>query len=161
MTIGSPGISVLGPNWNLGGILEGSHSVLLQAGRDPINFPGLNVSAAIAQSGQIPINSQSLLVRIQGNNFGINFAGQILATYEMSVAANYKVYGVDVSMFAGQTGELRFTSVSTSSQPFNNLYLDAISFSQQSVPEPNSAALIALGTLLFGVRSRLMRSWCA
>ena len=54
-------------------------------------------------------------------------------------------------------GGASWNPVPAISQPFNNLYLDAISFSQQSVPEPTAVALFGLGTMLFGYRSRLTK----
>jgi hypothetical protein len=58
---------------------------------------------------------------------------------------------VDVSAFAGQIVDLRFTQPNVMGSP-SSLYLDAISFSPNAVPEPNTVVLSILGAGLFG--------WC-
>jgi hypothetical protein len=69
--------------------------------------------------------------------------------------ANYTLYGANISSWAGQTAQLSFTVFAQS--PYQNneyLYLDAIQFSTQSIPEPSAFALAALGALFLGFRRR-------
>ena len=47
----------------------------------------------------------------------------------------------DISMFAGQTGELRFAGAGL---------FDDIQFSNQPIPEPGTFCLFGLGALLLG-----------
>jgi len=57
---------------------------------------------------------------------------------------------VDVSAYAGQSGELRFTSPWLASG-----LLDDVRFSSVAIPEPSALALCSLGVLiLFGAMKR-------
>ena len=65
----------------------------------------------------------------------------------ISNTLNYKIYSADISAFAGQTGQLLFTT------PVQTLaLLDNIQFSSLPVPEPSEFALVMLGTILLGFR---------
>jgi hypothetical protein len=65
---------------------------------------------------------------------------------------NYTVYGVDVSPFAGETGQLLFTA------PIQNfVLLDNIQFSSSPVPEPSSLCLIGLGGIMSAMLFRKRR----
>jgi len=60
-------------------------------------------------------------------------------------------YGVNIAAYAGQTGQLEFTSV------FNNqgaswTEFDDITFSPTAVPEPGTLALILMGGLALAAR---------
>lgn len=143
LSLGAPAISILGPSWTSGGILQGNYSVLLQP-----SFPGLAVEPSIAQTGMIPVASQS--IRYSSKLFyetaGVSFGGQTLPVSILggSLAAGF-IFGADVSAFGGQTGELRFSGGG---------YLDDIFFSPQPIPEPRAIGLFALGALFLGWRLR-------
>jgi hypothetical protein len=71
----------------------------------------------------------------------------------VSNTLNYTVYGADVSAWAGQTAQLSFTTFAENPHQNNQyLYLDAIQFSTQSIPEPSTFALAGLGSLFVGFR---------
>jgi hypothetical protein len=133
-------------------ILGGSYTVLLQPGSGPT---GMHVGAAIAQMGTIPSDALSLRFFSSLNPIGgqleIAIDGQNLPFFALSQGPNYTIYGSDISGFAGQMHELRFTTLYTGTGP-NNVYLDSISFSPVAIPEPSVFGLFALATLLFGWR---------
>ena len=65
---------------------------------------------------------------------------------------NFKTYGADISSFAGQITEIRFTAHTLgwpSVSPYTGFFLDDIRFSDVSIPEPSASSLIALGSLVF------------
>jgi hypothetical protein len=78
----------------------------------------------------------------------VAFNGQNLSFQAIGAGANYTVYGADVSAYAGQTGELRFTAPVQ-----NTALLDNIQFSNLPVPEPGVFALSAFGALFLGWRT--------
>src|SRR5262249_37041500 len=85
-------------------VLEGSYSVALQPGNPPPTiFP------AIAQVGTIPSGARSLRFYDQYSIPTVEFGGQQLGLVSLATTPTYGIYGVDVTAFAGQTGELRFT----------------------------------------------------
>ena len=147
ISIGGAYISIQGPQWNSSQILQGQYTVLLQ-GQFSQTFPS-PVSAAIAQTGQIPMTAHSLF--FWGNNISlqVTFNGQVIPYSAFGSGPNYTIYGGDISALAGQTGELRFTGFN-----FGGDSLDNIMFSPQSVPEPSVFGLFALGSLLLGWRMR-------
>ncbi len=124
--------------------IEGDYSVLLDG-----PSPGIETSAAIGQTGTIPITAQSLTFFV-GVHFGslqLTFNGQNISYGAVGSGANYTIYGADISSYAGQTGQLLFTAPVN-----NNALLDNIQFSTTPVPEPSQFALGALGALLLGFR---------
>jgi hypothetical protein len=124
-------------------ILQGRFSMLLQGQFSSTS--NTNDIAAIAQTGHIPATAQSLTFFGVLGNFQTTFNGQVIALTAVGSGANYTVYGGDISLFAGQTGELRFTALS----PGEGL-IDNIQFSPQAIPESNSLALFGVGALLLG-----------
>jgi len=98
--------------------------------------------AAIAQVGQIPASAQSMMFR--GSLFAngiirVTFAGNAIPVMTWSAQTDYNVYAGDVSQFASQTGELRFTS-------YNHFgFIDTIQFSSLRVPEPSGLSLLGFG----------------
>ena len=137
-------ISIQGPGTPLVpvdlGPLLGNYSVLLK-GPSPFAPPG---NPAIAQTGQIPSNAKSLVfISELSYAFNTTFAGNAIPLVQTGATSKYVILSGDVSAFAGQTGELRFTGGG---------FLDAIHFSSQVVPEPSVLGLVGLGTLLLGWR---------
>jgi hypothetical protein len=125
--------------------LQGNYSVLLQGSQ--ANAP---TSAAIGQTGQIPAGSLSLRFWVfPASNLQVTFAGQVIPIYSLSSTANHDVYGGDISMFAGQTGELRFTANAGTAGFFDNIF-----FSTQQIPEPSALGLFGLGALIVASKMR-------
>ena len=121
--------------------IQGLYSVGLQA-----NFPSGIVSAEIAQIGQIPASAKSLVfLASAGSIFRVSFGGQQVPVVQLGATSDHITLAGDISPFAGEVGELRFSG---------GIFLDAISFSSQVVPEPSVIAFSALGMLLLGKR------WC-
>ena len=131
------GVSILGPNAPSTQILEGTYTVELFA-----SIMGPPQQAFIFQTGQVPVGSRSILFYGAGG-FGLSFAGQNIPLTSIGSGPNYTIFGGDVSLFAGQTGQLVFQG---------NGLLDNISFSPTAIPEPSVLTLATVGTFLFGWR---------
>jgi hypothetical protein len=127
--------------------IQGSYSVLLEGASGV--FGNNPTTASIGQTGTIPVSAQSLTFWDSQNNgtLQVTFNGQPLTIMDISNALNYTVYGADISPFAGQTGQLLFTSPLQTAA-----LLDNIQFSSVPVPEPSEFALAALGALFLGFR---------
>jgi len=125
-------------------VLEGAYTVFLQP-----SFPSGSLSAGVGQTGQIPLGSMSLSFYGTGA-YSVTFAGQQIALSALGTGQNYTIFGGDVSMFANQTGELRFTGAGL---------LDNIVFSSQAIPEPGTIALsgLALVACVTRLRKKLER----
>ena len=132
--------------------IQGSYSVILQPQFNPNNEPGRD-SAAIAQSGQIPDGSLSVQFYSGSESMQATFNGQNIPLTQLGATGSYLILGGDISSFAGQTGELRFTMPSVAFS-YNIPYLDNIMFSTQPVPEPSTLGLLALGALFLGWQLR-------
>jgi len=128
--------------------IQGNYSVLLEG-----SIPFAAVLASIGQTGTIPNTTKSLTFfgnlagNISGENLQITFNGQNIPFSAIGNGANYTIYGANIAGYAGQTGQLLFTTpVQTSA------LLDNIQFSSASVPEPSTLGLATLGALLLGFR---------
>ena len=133
-----------------GGVIDGNFTVLLQP-----SFPGAGMSAAIGQTDVVPVNAQS--VRFYANGpISVSFAGLPISLSVLGMGSNYTIYGGNISAFAGQSGELRFTANAISPSGWGTA-LDDISFSRLPVPEPSVVGLLTLGSLLLGWRWRQQR----
>ena len=127
--------------------VAGRYSIFLQATYREI----VTNTAAIGQTGSIPVGDQSLIflgnLFLAGSigNVQVTFNRQDLSLVAISNALNYTIYGADISPYAGQTGQLLFTAN-------NNTYaeLDNIQFSSLPIPEPSELALTAIGALFLG-----------
>jgi hypothetical protein len=116
--------------------LQGNSSVFIQG-----SSAGPPTSAAIGQSGQIPLNCLSLRFWADPrSNLQVTFGGQLIPMFKLSSTPNYDVFGGDISTFAGQSAELRFTGLANSGG-----YFDNIEFSTEPIPEPSILALLCLG----------------
>ncbi len=119
--------------------LQGNYSILLQGSQ-----AGPPVGAAIGQTGQIPTDSLSLRFWVfPASNLEVTFGGNLIPIYKLSSTANYDVMGGSIALFAGQTGELRFTANAGTAGFFDNIF-----FSNQPIPEPSVFSLIGLGALM-------------
>jgi len=149
IAIASAAISLQGPESSMTPI-DGNYSVFLQAASPSAPPPGV---AGIAQSGEVPANAQSLVFFASLTSLQVTFNGQSVPFMSLGNGPNYTIYGGDISAFAGQTGELRFTCLQLGSGAGSAFaYLDFISFSPVPIPEPNAFGLFAMGGLLLGWR---------
>jgi hypothetical protein len=146
LSLGGANVSIIDTN-NSGGLLplRGKYSVLLQGS----SF-GAPTAAAVGQTGQIPINTLSLLFYQSLTIYGlqVTFNGQAIPLFQTGATTNYAIMGGDISAFAGQTGQLLFSALPN----LGNALLDNIQFSSSPIPEPSSLALVALGGLWLGFR---------
>jgi hypothetical protein len=115
------------------------------------------VNASIAQTGFVPLGIQSLEFKAwewapSTSILSVSFNGNDLSPVVIGTGANYILYGADLSAFAGQTGQLEFTSVFNNNGP-SWIELDDIGFSTTAVsPEPSIVALGGIGGLVFAAR---------
>ena len=150
--VGSPGISILGPNWTTNnGIIAGRYTVLLQTGGLQEGF----VSTWISQTGLVPEGSSSIRLKALGTDFSVSFAGQNISLVELSTGPNYTLYGGDISSFAGQSGELTLTALAVAPDNLShNVLFDSIGFSPVAVPEPGVVSLFGAAILILMARGR-------
>src|ERR1022692_1699846 len=140
-TLDNPGVSLEGTNYWTPAI-SGKYSIYLWGG--DVDFHGAGPGAtAIGQTGQIPLGTQSItywgLSRLNPYHpyqdfFQITFAGHILNFSDLADTPNYTLYGADISAFAGQTGELRFSATWNSGLPG---MIDNIQLSAMAIPDPS------------------------
>ena len=108
------GISILDTNdsqQQLAGLLHGRYCALIQSG---LGWgPSRPVDAALAQTGTIPAGARRIVFNagwiLSGAELVVTFNGTPIPIAALSPQATYMVFGGDVTPFAGQTGELRFT----------------------------------------------------
>lgn len=161
VAVDSPTVGILGPGlvtlWDGLNIIDGNYTVLLQSG---VNISPEN--AFIAQTGTVPLKKvQSLTFKAWElepySTFSVSFAGNSLTPVLLSTGTApsgqpYDVYGVDISPYRGQTGQLEFTQnyYGPPAAPAENaLLLDDIGFSAQAVLEPSPVVLTGLAGVLF------------
>jgi hypothetical protein len=90
-------------------------------------------------------------------NSAVSFDGINLSPVVLGTGADYTLYGVDIAPYAGQTGQLEFTSTIPTAG-LTSLGLDDIAFSTTPVvPEPSIVVLSAVGGLLFVTRKWFAR----
>ena len=143
LALDAPAVTLHGTNDPYGyQAIRGKYSILLQGGSQ---FVSSSSYAAIWQTGQIPANAQSLTY--WGGALQVTFNGQSLAAVPISVAASYTIWGMDISAYAGQTGQLMFTAPWQTSA-----MLDNIQFSSSPVPEPSIMSLFICGISLICYR---------
>jgi hypothetical protein len=167
------GISIINHGWSnplaglgfpyagSGGLIQGNYTAILMSGLGPP--AGQPADTTLSQTGLVPANAQSLFFEAYQETdgataiipFGVTLGGQTLSYVPLATGPNYTLYGANISSWAGQTAQLSFTVFAENPHGDNQyLYLDAIQFSTQSVPEPCELALVALGTWLLGFRRR-------
>lgn len=165
----SAGIAIIDHNWTnsaayknggfyppVSGLIQGNYTAILMSGLDLQTYQ--IEDATLSQTGQVPLGTQSLQFKAYEafdslGSFAVTLGGQNLSLVTISNALNYTLYGANVSQWAGQTVELAFTVFAENPHVNDEyLYLDAIQFSTQPVPEPSAFALTAFGTLLLGFR---------
>ncbi len=151
VSIGGAAIAIEGPQYDPNSILQGQYTAYLVGDLIPgSGDPGRNWTA-LGQSGQIPAGAVSLRFLISPTStFQVTFGGVSLPATYLGGTSKFSVMEADISQFAGQTGELRFTAL-----PGQGGYLDFVNFSNVPVPEPSSCAVAVLGAVLLGVVRRL------
>lgn len=129
-------------------VLSGNYSILLQGGSQfsPPQFGG----AAVFQTGQIPVTAQSLIY-LGSIGFQVSFNGQTLSRVALDSTPTYTRWGIDISSYAGQSGELRFAVPWLGSGT-----LDGIQFSSSPIPEPSALSLSILGLVSVVALTRLL-----
>ena len=142
IALDSSAVTLHGSNDNIP-VTSGQYSIFLQGGSQ---FVSSSSYAAIWQSGQVPANAQSLIY--WGGALQVTFNGQPLAPFAIGSGANYTIWSMDISAYAGQTGQLMFTAPWQTSS-----LLDNIQFSSSPVPEPSIFSLCAVSlAFLLGLR---------
>ena len=133
IALDAPAVTLHGTNSPYVPTVRGSYAILLQGGS-----PGLLTltnGASIFQTGQVPIASKSMIY-FGGSAIMVTFDGHSLSPVAVITTPSLTVWGVDISAYAGQTGELRFTAPWMTSG-----FLDGIQFSTMAVPEPSTIVL--------------------
>ena len=124
--------------------IEGDYSVWLMGSAPPWPQPQ---TAAIAQVGQIPADAKSIRFStsfVPTDLPELTFAGQPIPLVELGASTSSITLGGDVTLLAGDTGELRFTAGLGHAG-----LLDSIEFSPVAIPEPTAMVLSLLGLLLW------------
>lgn len=152
VSLGAANISILGPFFTFPGngirILDGYYSAVIQAG--VVSGPFI-VPTMIAQTGLVPADARSIRMEVQPdlrnetNGFQVTLGGQVISMVPLSTTTNYIVFGGDISAFAGLAAELRISALPLPMDGNTSLELDDITFSSQSIPEPQMGSLAALG----------------
>jgi hypothetical protein len=140
---GGSAVVIFGPEWSSSAILQGRYSVGI--------FTGVSGIEAIGQSGRIPEKAKS--VQFFGKpgvvNVAMTFRGNPLSFFDLGGNDHSHIYGADISGYAGQTGELRFTGVPPLPNSSNSAFIDNIEFSPIPIPEPTTLTLLFGGLLGF------------
>jgi uncharacterized repeat protein (TIGR03803 family) len=135
------------------GFLHGRFFVLIQSGHD-LRYPiGPVVDTSIAQTGTVPSDATTLLV----NAFNAIGAAELAVTFNRTPIplvpvggqSDYVVLSGNVSQFAGQSGELRFTmpfswyTLPDGSQypRYGPVFLDHIRF-PGTLPQPDAPTIL-------------------
>jgi hypothetical protein len=156
----SSGFAILDQFSSFGVGIEGNFTAVLEAGlRLGSSEPA---DTTLSQSGLIFAGTRSLLFKARPglglDSFAVTLGGQPLSLVPLQTGANYTQYGADIHAFAGQLVQLTFTAFAQNPHVIDNiLYLDAIQFSTQSVPEPGVPVLFAIGIALLGAGSMIKR----
>ena len=142
-SLGGAAIAIEGPQFNPSFILRGNYSAYLVG-----NFSGPPIeSASIWQTAQVPQTARSLYfishsVLGPGSGFDVKLGNVSIPVTDMGSTSQYTIWAGDISIFAGQTEQLMFTA-----PPGQGGFLDQITFSTLSVPEPSTVSLAALAAL--------------
>ncbi len=134
VAISSAAVSLHGTGSRYAPLINGNYSLFLQGGEGVYGYTG----ASIYQTALIPIFSRTLFF-LGGPSLQVSFNGQSLTPFALSNAATHTYWAADISAYANQSGELRFSVPMNSSS-----LLDDIRISQTVIPEPGVLMLAAL-----------------
>jgi hypothetical protein len=143
VSIGGAALAIEGPQYDPNFILFGQYTAYLVG-----DSTGPN-SGSIWQTGLIPATARSLFflasptIPSLGPSFQVTIGNVNIPVTETTSNAKYSIWVGDISQFAGQTEQLMFTAL-----PGQGGYLDQITFSPNTVPEPTTGALFGIGVLL-------------
>lgn len=157
ITLGSAGIALFGPVSFSASVLEGSFSVVLQAGADPFDL-SRGLPATIAQTITIPTAAKSIFFATtesipfveMHDRLNVSFDGMPASLFLAERGAGISSYAVDLRDYSGRSGNLLFTALPQTSRTLNSVVLDALEFSPQVVPEPGTATMFFGGLVLLG-----------
>jgi hypothetical protein len=141
------------------GLIDGNHTAVLMAGVvSGVNDPE---DTTLSQTSLVPVTAQSLWFKAQivgPSSLQVTLGGERLSLGIMGIGTNYILYAADIRALAGQTAELDFTAIAQRPHVTDNyVFLDAIQFSDQAIPEPGVVGLLALGVLLVAGRRNRQR----
>ena len=142
---------------NFGSVVFGKFGLVLVPGYDMQT--GIYSPIVLTQTGDIPSDMKS----VHFLNYGSPFELQVdNALIPLTVESNVLVHGAlvsslagDISSFAGQSVELKFTTLDTPDFGVNSL--DSISLSSEPVPEPSVLVLFGVGALLLFCHFRRLK----
>jgi hypothetical protein len=77
-----------------------------------------------------------------------------LSFFDLGGNDRYHIYGADISAYAGQTGELRFTGVPAGPNSSGSAFIDNIEFSPIAIPEPTTLSVLLGGLVRWPRNSR-------
>jgi hypothetical protein len=127
--------------------VQGNYTAALEAGLQL--FSGGQADTTLSQSGVVPASAQSLVFKAVfagTGNFTVLLGGETLSLTPVFSGPNYTLYAADIHGWAEKEATLSFTVFAQ--RPYDSpvtLFLDSITFSTQSIPEPSTWALLALG----------------
>jgi len=149
--LGAPEVTLQGTNNILGlPLIQKNYFVMLWgAFSNPAGG-----SAAIGQTGKIPLSAQSLVFWGTIGGMQVTFNGQPLTFLPTGVTANYTIYAADISTYAGQTGQLLFTDPYYTNTQGGPASIDNIQFSSAAVPEPSIFSLFSICILFLLWRTK-------
>ncbi len=149
--LSDPWVTLQGTNSNLGiySPVQGRYFAMLWGQYNSGNYPNFFTNtAAIGQTGQIPLSALSLTFWGTIGGMQATFNGQTLDFLVTGSTANYTIYSADVSAHAGQTGQLLFTDPYYAPFVGGPAIIDNIQFSTSPVPEPSILGLFGGGFFL-------------
>lgn len=114
----------------------------------------ISTTGSVSQINFVPADAQTLFFKSRGLQMAelvVSLGGQSLLYSSISTGANYTLYGVDISNYAGQTTTLKFLASGA-----GGFAIDDIEFSSQAIPEPSTIVLLVLSGLL-GVTNRFCK----
>ena len=127
--------------------IEGSFSAYVYSGL-VYTTPPAPGPASLLQVGLVPSGSRSLHFKSGWELPRVSLGGSLLPVFMLSEGPNYTLYGADITPYAGQELELRFTAPVDPTRVFEygrtHSFIDSIEFSTTPVPEPTSWALAAV-----------------
>ena len=127
--------------------IQGDYTAALEAGLQL--FSGGLADTTLSQNGIVPTGARSLVFKAAfagTGTFAVALGGQTLSLTPVFSGPSYTSYAADIHGWAGKEATLSFTVFAQ--RPYDSpvtLFLDSITFSTQSIPEPSTWALLALG----------------